>query len=260
MARSVADLAMLLSVQAGYDARTPLTIDKDPGQFTRPLARDFKGARIGWLGDFDGYLPMEAGVMDTCTKALKHFETLGCTVEAAKADFSMERLWKTWLTLRGFIVAGGAAPLYHDPKTRALLKPEAVWEIENGLKLSAGDVYRASIDRTAWYQALNTLFQRYDYLVLPTAQVFPFDAKLDWPKTVAGKPMDTYHRWMEVVTGGTLAGLPVLAVPAGFGPGGLPMGLQVMGRAQADLAVLQMGHAYEQASGYTQRKSPLMKG
>jgi amidase len=258
MARSVPDLAMLLSVQAGYDARTPLTIDQDPAQFTRPLARDVKGARIGWLGDFNGYLPMEAGVMDTCTRALKHFDALGCTVEAAMPDFSMERLWKTWLAMRGFLVAGSASALYTNPETRRLLKPEAVWEIENGMKLSGADVYRASMDRTAWYQALNTLFQKYDYLVLPSAQVFPFDAKLDWPKSIAGKPMDTYHRWMEVVIGGTLAGLPVLAVPAGFGPGGMPMGLQIMGRAQADLAVLQMGHAYEQASGYSKVRSPLL--
>jgi len=258
MGRSVADLAMLLSVQAGHDARVPLSIDQDPAMFNRPLARDFKGTRIGWMGDYNGYLPMEPGVLDTCTQALKHFETLGCTVEAVQPDFSMERLWKTWLTLRGFLVAGVAGGLHADPKTRALMKPEAVWEVENGLKVSGVDVYRASIDRSAWYQALNTLFQRYDYLVLPSAQVFPFDAKLDWPKRIDGKTMDTYHRWMEVVVGGTLAGVPVLAVPAGFGPGGLPIGLQVMGRAQADLAVLQLGHAYEQASKYTARRSPLL--
>lgn len=258
MGRSVADLAMLLSVQAGFDARVPLSIGQDPGQFTRPLDRSFKGARIGWLGDFNGYLPMEAGVMDTCTKALRHFETIGCTVEATQPDFAIERVWKTWLTLRGVLVAGGADALYANPKTRAMLKPEAVWEIENGQRYSGTDFYRASVERTAWYQALNALFQRYDYLVLPTAQTFPFDAKLDWPKSIAGRLMDTYHRWMEVVVGGSLAGVPVLAVPAGFGPTGLPMGLQVMGRAQADFAVLQLGHAYEQAARYSNVRSPLL--
>jgi len=258
MGRSVRDVAMLLSTQAGYDPRTPQSLKDDPAVFAQPLARDMKGARIGWLGDYNGYLPMEAGVMDTCQRALKHFETIGCTVEAVQPDFSMERLWKTWLVLRGFMVAGIAGALYNDPKLRPQLNDAAVWEIENGLKLNAADVYKASSDRSAWYQALQALYQRYDYLVLPTAQVFPFDAKLDWPRTVAGKPMDTYHRWMEVVIGGTLAGVPTLAVPAGFGPGGLPMGLQVMGRPQADLAVLQLGHAYEQASGYTMKRSPLL--
>lgn len=258
MARTVQDLAMLLSVQAGFDARVPLSNTQDPALFAQPLQRDFKGARIGWLGDFDGYLPMEAGVMDTCRAALKHFETIGCKVEAAWPDFAMDRLWRTWLTWRGFIIAGGASPLYTNPATRAQLKPEAVWEIENGMKLSAADVWRASVDRSAWYQALNMLFQTYDFLVLPTAQVFPFDAELHWPKEVAGKPMDTYHRWMEVVIGGTLAGLPVINVPAGFGPTGLPMGLQVMGKAQGDLSVLQVAHAYEQAQPYTKRRSPLL--
>ena len=258
MGRTVADLAMLLSVQAGFDARTPLSIDQDPAQFAKPLKRDFKGARIGWLGDFNGYLPMEPGVMDLCTQALKNFETIGCTVEVAKPDFPMEKLWSTWLTMRGFLIAGIAGGLYADPKLRAMMKPEAVWEVENGLKLSGVDVFRASADRSAWYQALRQLFTRFDYLVLPSAQVFPFDAKLDWPKSVNGKPMDTYHRWMEVVIAGTLGGVPVLDVPAGFGANGLPMGLQILGPAQADLAVLQLGHAYEQATRYTARRSPLL--
>jgi len=210
------------------------------------------------MGDFNGYLPTEPGVMDVCRQSLRHFETLGCTVEEVQPNFAPERLWRTWLTMRGFLLAGIAGPLYANEKTRAMLKPEAVWEIENGLKLTAADVWQASVDRSAWYQALNALYQKYDYLVLPSAQVFPFDGKQHWPTSIAGKSMDTYHRWMEVVIGGSLAGVPVLGVPAGFGPTGLPMGLQIMGRAQQDLAVLQLGHAWEQATGYTRRLSPLL--
>lgn len=258
MGRTVADLAMLLSVQAGHDTRVPLSIDQDPSVFTRPLQRDFKGKRIGWMGDFNGYLPTEPGVMEVCRQSLRHFETLGCTVEEVQPNFAPERLWRTWLTMRGFLLAGIAGPLYMNEKTRAMLKPEAVWEIENGLKLTAADVWQASVDRSAWYQALNALYQKYDYLVLPSAQVFPFDGKQHWPTSIAGKSMDTYHRWMEVVIGGSLAGVPVLGVPAGFGPTGLPMGLQIMGPAQQDLAVLQLGHAWEQATGYTRRLSPLL--
>ena len=258
MGRTVADVAMLLSVQAGYDARVPLSLGDDPAAFTRPLDRDVKGTRIGWLGDFDGYLATEPGVLDLCKSALAHFETIGCTVDAAKPDFAMDRLWRAWLTLRAFQVAGVWSGPFSDPKLRALMKPEAQWEIQNGLGLAASDVYRASVDRFAWYQALLALFERFDYLVLPTAQVFPFDANLHWPDSVDGKQMDTYHRWMEVVIGGTMAGLPVLNVPAGFGPGGLPMGLQVMGRPRADFAVLQIGHAYEQVCGYSRTRSPLL--
>jgi len=258
MARNVPDLAMLLSTQAGYDARMPLSLKQDPGIFRQSLDADFKGARIGWLGDFGGYLPMQPGVLDVCKQALTHFASIGCTVDAAVPDYSLPQLWKTWLTLRGFVVQGINGALYADEKRRAQMKPEAVWEVENGLRLTAADVYQASIQRSSWYQALNKLFDTFDYLVLPSAQVWPFDSELDWPKEINGHKMDTYHRWMEVVIGPTLAGLPTLNVPAGFDDvTGLPMGLQIIGRPQADLSVLQIGHAYAQASGYHLRRSGL---
>jgi len=99
--------------------------------------------------------------------------------------------------------------------------------------------------RSAWYQALRALFERFDYLVLPSAQVFPFELAQHWPAQVGGRAMDTYHRWMEVVIYATFAGLPCISVPAGFGPQGLPMGLQLIGKPRADRAVLQLAQAYE---------------
>lgn len=258
MGRTVADVAQLLAVQAGYDARSPLSVDTDVTPFTQPLDRDWRGARIGWLGDFGGHLATEPGVLATCAQALRHFEALGCTVEAVAPFFDMDRLWRAWLTLRGALVAGAQGAWHANPAQRALMKPEAVWEVENGLRLTAAEVVRASVDRTAWYQAVREQFQRFDFLVLPSAQVFPFDATLDWPQEIDGRRMDTYHRWMEVVIGGTLAGLPVLGMPAGFGPQGQPIGLQLMGPPRADLAVLQVGHAYEQASGCSGVRSPLL--
>lgn len=258
MGRTAADMAMLLSVQAGYDARTPLSLDGNGQTFTQGLDRDFTGARIGWLGDFGGYLPMEAGVLETCEAALKHFETMGCIVEPVAPDFDMARLWDCWLTLRSFIMAGLLAPFYDNEQARALLKPEAVWEAESGLTRSGLDVFRASAARSAWYTEVLRLHETYDFLVLPTAQIFPFDAEKHWPKEIAGTTMDTYHRWMEVVIPGTLSGAPVIAVPAGFGPGDLPMGLQIMAPPRADLAALQIGHAWQQATDYLSRKSPLL--
>ncbi len=260
MARNIPDLALLLSVQAGFDARLPLTRrSEDTAVFGQPLERDFTGARIGWLGDLGGQLPTDIGLLATCEKALAHFRAVGCTVEAAVPDFDLEQLWNAWIDLRSFSVAGANAALYNDPAQRAQLKPEAVWEIERGLALSAMQVYGAARVRSAWYQALRVLFARFDFLVLPAAQVFPFDASLDWPHEVGGRRMDTYHRWMEAVVPATMAGLPALAAPAGFGPCGLPAGLQIVGPAQSDAAVLQIGHAYDQASGYARVHSPLLR-
>ena len=259
MARDIPDLALLLSVQAGFDDRLPLTRrGEGPRDWGAALARDFRGVRIGWLGELGGHLPTEPGVLDTCRAALRHFTDIGCTVDDALPAFDFESLWRAWLDLRSFSVAGANDALYENPEKRALLKPEALWEIERGRALSAMQVYDAARVRSAWYEALRRLFATYDFLVLPAAQVFPFDAALDWPHAVGGREMDTYHRWMQAVVPATMAGLPALAAPAGFGPQGLPAGLQIIGPAQADLAVLQIGHAYDQASGYARRRSPLL--
>ena len=261
MGRTVTDVARLLGTQAGYDPRVPLSLTQDPEMFHQSLAQDFREVRLGWLGDYNGYLPMEPGVMSLCESALQDFAELGCKVEACQPDFSMERLWQTWLVHRHWLVQGGLGALYADPHKREQLKPEAQWEIEGGLRLTAADVYQASVGRSEWYRALDELFERYDFLLLPTAQVFPFDAQTPWPRVVGGRNMDTYHRWMEVVIPGTLSGCPVANVQVGFNASGLPMGLQIIGRHQADFAVLQLAHAYEQASRWFQRcPSPLLGG
>ncbi len=258
MGRSVADVAMLLSVQAGPDSRMPLALADDPAQFTQRLDRSFDGLRIGWMGDFNGHLATEPGVLDCCVRALDSFKTMGGKVEAAQPAFQMERLWRAWITLRSFQVAGVYSAHYADPNRRPLLKLEAQGEIEQGLGLTGADVYRASFERSAWYQALRVLFERFDFLALPSAQIFPFDAKLDWPHQIGDRPMDTYHRWMEVVIGPTMAGLPTLSVPAGFNADGLPIGLQLIGPPRADFSVLQLGHAYEQVCPHVRTRSPLL--
>src|SRR5437868_7025110 len=102
------------------------------------------------------------------------------------------------------MVAGSLGATYADPQKRALLKPEACREIEHGLKLSASDVFAASVDRSNWYRAISRLFEDFDYLLLPSAQVFPFDKNQPWPTSIEGVTMDTYHRWMEVVIPATL--------------------------------------------------------
>ncbi len=259
MARNVPDLAMLLEVQAGFDVRTPLTRrGAGRNQACQIPSRDWRGVRIGWLGDFGGRLPTEPGLLETCARALAHFEAVGCSVEPLTLDFDLERLWQAWIDLRSFFVSGANAALYADPKTRSQLKPEAVWEIERGLRLSAPQVYDALKVRSAWYQHLCALFEKVDFLVLPATQVFPFEAELDWPHSIGGRDMATYHRWMEVTIPATMAGLPALAAPAGLGPQGLPAGIQIIGPAQAEAAVLQVGDAYDKASGYSRLRSPLL--
>jgi amidase len=256
MARNVADLALLLSVQAGHDARAPLSMPGDGTRFAGNLQRDFTGTRIAWGGDFKGYLPYEPGVLDLCRQALGTFEALGCIVEEAQPDYSLEAVWRAWLTLRAWQSGSALLAHYEDPARRALMKPEAVFEVESGRKLSAFDVTAASVVRTEWYHAVRRFFERYDHFVLPTAQLFPFPVDLHWPREIAGRKMETYHEWMKGVLPVTMAGCPALAVPAGFNPGGLPMGLQIVGPNQADLACLQLASAYDAATNWAARRLP----
>lgn len=258
MGRTVQDAARLLSTMAGFDSRAPLSLQTDNASYADSLAMDTASLRVAWLGDFNGYLATEPGVLDVCRQALEHFSTLGARVEEVDMDYPMEELWETWLTLRHFLIAGIAQDLYANPEKRAVMKPELIWEIEGGLRLSAMDVYQASEARTRWYGALDALFDIYDVVALPSAQVFPFDADTHWPKEINGRQMDTYHRWMEVVTPGTLASCPVVNVPAGFDARGRPMGIQLIGRRHLDLKVLKIAHAYEQAARFTQRRPDLV--
>jgi amidase len=260
MARNVADLARLLSVQAGYDPRVPLSIREDPAMFAAPLKGEVKGKRLAWFGDLGGHLPMEPGILDLCRGALRVFEELGCHVEEAVPDFDPERIWQAWLPLRHWQVGAVWAAAYADPAKRALMKPEARWEIENGFKLSAYDIHRASAVRTAWYQTVRRLFEDYDFWLLPSAQVFPFDASRDWPKEIAGRAMDTYHRWMQVVIPATMSGCPAVSIPVGFGPNGLPMGMQIVGSNHGERAILELAYAYEQATGWVEKRPPPLAG
>ena len=258
MARTVADLAMLLSVQAGFDARAPLSNRQDPAQFTRSLQRDFKGTRIAWLGDLGGYLPYEDGLLDLCKSALKTFETLGCIVEEAKPDYPNERVWNNWTKLRAWQSGSPLLGFYNDPAKRALLKPAAQFEVENWLKLTAAEILEASQVRTAWYQAVRRFFDRYEYFILPSAQVFPWDVQTPWPKEIAGRTMDTYYQWMNAQVQVTMSGSPSLNIPVGFNERGLPMGMQIVGRHQAEFSCLQLAFAYDAATSWVEKRRPAL--
>ncbi len=242
MARNPRDLAGLLDVMAGPHPLQPLSRAAQ-GRFTDALEAPFEGARIGWIGDWAGHYPLEDGVSTSCETALDRFEAAGCRVEPVVPEFDAAALWQSWLTLRGFAVSNKLAAIHADPARRAQLKPEAIWEVEQGLGLSARDVHLASVVRSDWYRALMDLFARYDALALPSAQCFAFPAASRWPETLAGRAMDTYHRWMEIVVPASLVGVPAISVPAGFDARGLAMGVQLIGPPGGDAGLLRLAEA-----------------
>ncbi len=257
MGRTVQDLARLLDVQAGFDARAPLSIS-DGARFSAPLG-DFvgEGVRIAWLGDLSGYLPMEPGILECCENGLARLQKNGCAVEPVALGMPPEKVWQAWLVWRRALVASRIAPMLLNPKNRALIKPEALWEYDQAASLTGNEFMDASVQRTAFYQHLLSLFEQHDFLALPVSQVWPFDAKERWPSHINGVAMDTYHRWMEVVIYATFAGLPCISVPVGFDERGLPMGMQLIGQPCGDSALLKLAHGYEQvAQDLLQRRPP----
>jgi len=256
MGRNVEDTIRLLETMAGYDSQSPLSLRGKIPSFDNFKAVDLSGYRVGWMGDYDGYLATEPGVMELCTGAVEGLTDHGANVETCKPDYDMERLWQTWLTLRHWALSD-IKELYDNPELRAQLKPEVVWEYEGSLDMTAARVFEAAVARSDWYRALHSLFGTYDILALPTAQVFPFNADVHWPKSINGRDMDTYHRWMEVVISGTLSGLPVVNLPAGFDENGRPMGMQFIGRMGQDKEVLEFAMAYEAVTDHLDRRPTL---
>jgi amidase len=260
MARNVTDLAMLLSVQAGFDPRAPLSLDGDGTAFQRRLESSFTGKRIAWGADFKGHAPCEAGVLQVCRKAAQSLESLGCIVEEAAPDFDFDALWQATIRLRAWQQGASIQAYYNDPAKRALLKPEAVYEVEMGMRQSARDITAASVVRTVWSQTVHKFLQRYDFLVLPTAQVFPFDIDQHWPREIAGQKMQTYHEWMKGTLLVTMSGCPALAAPAGFGDAGLPIGIQFIAPNRQEFSCLQLAYAYENALSPSSRRLPALMG
>ena len=254
MARSPRDLALMLEVQSGPDPRQPFAPPIVP--LCSALDRPVKGRRIGWLADWGGAYTMEPGILPLSETALKTFGDLGVTVEPVAPPMPAEALWEAWVGLRAFANVERLGPLYADPSKRAQLKDSAIWEVEQGLALSGQEIQRLSLIRSDWFRRAAALFADYDALVLPSAQMWPFAVETTYPTAVSGTAMDTYHRWMEVVVPVSLIGLPCVNVPAGFGAQGLPAGLQIFGRYGDDLGVLQLAHAYHQATDWPNARPP----
>ncbi len=257
MARSVEDLARLLGVIAGANPQLPFGL---PAQdFLTPVqavSGDLRGKRIGWLGDWGGAYPCEAGILDACENGLAVLRDLGAEIIPLAAPYPAEKLWQSWITLRATLNYGAKKPLWDDPAKRAQLKPESAWEISTGATLSAEAVYEASTIRSKWYARAHRLLQDCDAWVMPTAQVWPFPIETRHPQAINGRAMDSYHRWMEIVVPVSLIGLPALNVPVGFGANGLPMGMQIIGAHGQDAAVLALGEAYHRATLWPQQRPP----
>jgi amidase len=253
MARSVADLAYALSTIAGPDARAPLSIN-EPGEiFARPLERNFKGVRVAWFKDLGG-VPFDPRVRALVDAQRKTFELLGCIVEEAEPGFGPAEI--SFRVLRALASASKyGAQLRERPDA---FKDTLKQEIEYGLRLTGMEVARAEIANGQIWRNFQSFMEKYEYFILPTTQLPPFDVGTPYPTEIAGVKFTSYIDWMKSCWYISATANPAASVSAGFTLDGLPVGLQIVGRANQDFSVLQLAHAYEQATGFGKRTPNLM--
>ena len=252
LARSVSDVAFLMSVTAGPDPQDPDCFSSEPSVFSQPLERDLRGTRIAWCLDLGG-LPVDRRVRHAIEQQRHTFESLGCIVEEACPDVSGAE--EIFLTIRAWRAAGVLAPLL--ARHRHLMKPEAIAEIERGLAISRDQLDQALLRHRAFVDAFRRFQERYPFIVCVVNQVPPFDVEIDWPKSIDGVPMHNYVEWMKSAYWISTTLCPAISVPAGFTDDGLPVGLQIVGRYKDDFGVLQLAYAFEQATRIGERRPPI---
>lgn len=253
MARNVADVALFLSAIAGPDPRCPISISQPGSQFTAPLARDFKGVRVAWFRNLGG-IPFDPRIRQVVDARRKVFEDLGCIVEQSEPDFGdADAVFKT-LRAFEFEAAYGERLRAH----RDQFKDTIQWEVDRGAKLTGSEIAHAQTRHSALWAGFQTFLDRYEYFVLPVTQVPPFSVDQPYVTEIDGVKMETYIDWMKSCYYISIMGNPAISVPCGYTPEGLPVGLQIVGRHQAEFSVLQMAHAFEAATLQARRRPAIV--
>ncbi len=251
MARNVQDVALFLSAIAGPDARAPLSIHESGARFAGPLEFDCRGLRVAWCANFAA-LPFDRRVSEVVNSQRQTFEALGCITEDADPDFSgADEAFKTLRALSFY--------QQYNSLLGQQMKRTVVDEIERGARLVGPEIARAETQRSQLFARMGEFMTRYDFLVLPVVQVPPFDIEQEYVTEIAGQRMESYVDWMRSCYFISMTALPAISVPAGFTAEGLPVGLQIVGRHHGDFGVLQIAHAYEQATGISHHLPPLAR-
>ena len=243
MARTVADAALLLSVMAGPDPRSPIAL-QDPGaRFAAPLGTSLRGWRVAWSPDLGGAVPVEPGPAAAARDAARVFAALGCEMTEDCPSFAGAD--EVFRTLRAWQFEVMFGPLLDAAPEQ--LKPSLRQNIELGRRLTGAGLGRAEVLHTRLHEQVRAFFGRHDLLVLPVSQVLPFDADLEYPREVAGVPMTGYLDWMASAYLVSATGCPALSVPAAFSDGGLPIGVQLVGRSGDDTRLMACAMFLERA-------------
>ena len=250
MARTVADSALVLSVMAGPDDRSPISYAVDTRQFVKAVRKpSVKGWRIAWTPDLARLIPVDTEVASIAEQSARVFRSSGAAVETASPDLSETN--EIVLATRGLTMAalhGDKLAQWRDQMQQGL-----VWNIEQGLRLTPQEIGRGEKLRTILWHRVRTFFERYDLLVLPTVAVKPFPVEQPYPTEINGRALANYTQWFFLTYAISLTGLPAISVPCGFTKDGLPVGLQIVGGRRQEAAVLAAAAAFERAAPWADK-------
>jgi len=253
IARTVADVALFLSAMAGADHRSPLSIDEDPARFRAPLEKGFKGVRVAWWRGLGG-IPVETGIRRVVEANRTVFQDLGCVVEDAEPDFT--GVADAFPLLRYVGNFSRFAPLIRERPE--WVKETIKFEVAQAERATGADVSQALARQAQMFNQSREFFDRYEYFILPVTQVAPFDVNTPYPVEIEGMTMKSYIDWMRSCWYITMMSNPAISVPGGFTTTGLPVGVQIVGRHRDEWGILQLAHAFEQATRHGTRRPPLL--
>jgi len=244
MARNVEDLALFLDAMSGEHPADPLSLPRLPASFLSATRSGKKPKRVAYSPDF-GITPVDPEVAALTRKAALRFAEAGVIVEEAHPD--LHEAHECFHVLRAFDFAISKAGLLRDKRDQ--LKPEVIWNIEEGLKLTVEQLERAEAQRVAMVKRTLEFFETYDLLLAPATIVPPFPIEHRYVAECAGKKFDNYVEWLGIVYAITLACCPALSLPCGFTTSGLPVGLQVIARSRGEAALLAGAKILEDVLG-----------
>jgi amidase len=233
MARNVEDLALLLDAMSGEHPADPLSLPVLPASFLSAARSDKRPKRIAFSPDL-GITPVDPEVAAITRKAALRFAELGVIVEEAHPD--LREAHECFHVLRAFDFAISKAELLRSK--RDMLKPEVIWNIEEGLKLTVEQITRAEAQRIAMTNRTLEFFRTYDLLLAPATIVAPFPVENRYVAECAGKKFDNYVEWLGIVYAITLVCCPALSLPCGFTASGLPVGLQMVAAPRGEAQLL----------------------
>ena len=244
-AKTPNDMTFLIDAITGRHPLDKISFDLDSSFRNAKFSeKEFSNLKIVWLSNMNGKYNIEKSILDICEKKLKDLEKNNLEIEYLKPSLDTDALWNSWTTFR-------SKSIYQDTLSMGIkdinsMTFQAIWEYNKGKDIKSDNLKLAFEQKKSCTEQVNKIFDKFDFLALPSAQLFPFDKSIQFPSKINETSLDTYHRWLEVFIISSLLELPTITIPVGFNENGLPMGMQIIGKNKDDLKLFAFAKIFEE--------------